>query len=841
MKSRELLPSRLYLLVFLAGFSFLVYEVSWFRILALYTGATVKASTIVLSAYMAGFGAGAWFWGRAAVKRMRHYSLLLALLPAIAVSGMAITLLIPETGALIGKITTSRPLYEAGVMVLSLILLLIPAFFMGGVLPLAAGLLIRDDEKMERLMGRIYAWETLGSTLGGLVAGFILIRFLGQMNTVVLAASVNLAATAYLAVFNTGSLTQASETPFKEAKEKPDPKARHSRMPGEAAIPEKTAALIAAVVFGFAIMGLQIAWFRIFRIYLTNTSYTFSIISSAVILGLFAGSRYFSRKRSGTHSVTTLIKAAAAAALATAAGAFLLYYLPEILMFPLAGDRDAFAMRILVIPLLSALLIVLPPAFISGYAFPLACSLYAGGHRNISRGIGKVMLFNTIGSIAGPLLSAFVLIPWKGAGLSVLFFAFSLMLAAFLLLRMQNKPQAARFRMLTAGTAALLALAALAAPPVNILPPSFTRYQREVVEYRETAEGTWVIGREPGGSGTALSTYVNNSAVIGSSYDAIKVVKMVGHLPFYSGLECRDVLVVGFGIGVTTSAIASHPEVKHIDCVELVAGLKDAARYYSGLNNSVHLDPRLRVIPGDGRQYLQAAGKTYDLISSDPTHPILGSGSLYTLEYFELCRSRLNPGGMVSQYLPLHKLLPEDFAGIIKTFHSVFPNSTVWLGHNHAVLLGSEQERKIDFAKWSETVQASAADPYFYKNPYHLAACLVLDGADIESLSKSIRINTDDRPLTEFFRLSSFRDDNIVRNLEFLNNKREAVYRTFSRIPDRAEMDRYIKGNRLLTEGLISDFEGNRRMLIRKLMEAASVNPGNEEYPFLIKFYSGTR
>lgn len=841
MKSRELLPSRLYLLVFLAGFSFLVYEVSWFRILALYTGATVKASTIVLSAYMAGFGAGAWFWGRTAVKRMRHYSLLLALLPAIAVSGMAVTLLMPETGNLAGKITTSRPFYEAGVMSLSLMLLLIPAFFMGGVLPLAAGLLIRDDGKIEKLMGRIYAWETLGSTLGGLAAGFILIRFLGQMNTVILATSLNLAAAVFLAVFSGGTLTQAAEVSIQEVKEKSNPKTRYARTPEAAAQTERTAALIAAVAFGFAIMGLQIAWFRIFRIYLTNTSYTFSIISSVIILGLFAGSRYFSRKRSGTHSDTMLAKAAAAAALATIAGTFLLYYLPEILMFPLAGDRDAFAMRILVIPLISALLIILPPAFISGYAFPLACSLFAGGHRNMSLGIGKVMLFNTIGSIAGPLLAAFVLIPWKGAALTVLFFAFSLMLAAFILLRRLNEPPAARFRMLTAGAAALLAISAIAAPPVKILPPSFTRYQREVVEYRETTEGTWVIGREPGGSGTALSTYVNNSAVIGSSYDAIKVVKMVGHLPFFSGLECREVLVVGFGIGVTTSAIASHSEVKHIDCIELVAGLKDAARYYSGLNNSVHLDPRLKVIAGDGRHYLQSTKKTYDLISSDPTHPILGSGSLYTREYFELCRSRLNPGGMVSQYLPLHKLLPEDFAGIIKTFHLVFPNSTVWLGHNHAVLLGSMQKLRIDFAKWSERMQTSADDPYFYKNPYHLAACMVLDGTGIENFGNTVKINTDNRPLTEFFRLSSFRNDNIVHNLKFLNNNREAVYRTFSGIPDRAGMDRYIQGNRLLTEGLMSDFEGNRRMLMRKLMEAATVNPDNEEYPFLIKFYSGTR
>jgi spermidine synthase len=376
-------------------------------------------------------------------------------------------------------------------------------------------------------------------------------------------------------------------------------------------------------------------------------------------------------------------------------------------------------------------------------------------------------------------------------------------------------------------------------PKAQILPPSFTRFDREIVEYRETVEGTWVVGREPGGKGTALSTYVNNSAVIGSSYDAIKVVKMVGHLPFYAGLDCKNVLVVGFGIGVTTSAIASHPGVERIDCIELVAGLKEAAHYYGDLNNNIQNDSRLKVISGDGRHYLQSTGQKYDLISSDPTHPILGSGSLYTKEYFELCKSRLNPGSMVSQYLPLHKLLPADFQGIIKTFHTVFPNSTVWLGHNHAVLLGVNGPLKIDFREWSDNISASAKDPYFYNNPYHLAACLVLDSAAIGQFSPDIKLNTDNRPLTEFFRLSSFDAKNLTTNLDFLNKSRTGVNRVFVNVPDQPVMDRFISGNKLLTEGLYYDLQGNRQAFFNKLQAAVAANPENEEYPFLIKFNFG--
>ncbi|OQX79377.1 MAG: hypothetical protein B6D61_03720, partial [Bacteroidetes bacterium 4484_249] len=89
-------------------------------------------------------------------------------------------------------------------------------------------------------------------------------------------------------------------------------------------------------------------------------------------------------------------------------------------------------------------------------------------------------------------------------------------------------------------------------------------------------------------------------------------------------------------------------------------GLRKATSFYSDINNNIIADPRLNFIQGDGRHYLQLTSKKYDLISSDPTHPVLGSANLYSEEYFKLCKAHLNPAGMVSQYLPLHKLMPED-------------------------------------------------------------------------------------------------------------------------------------------------------------------------------------
>lgn len=844
MNKRILPPQYLYLLVFLAGFSFLIYEISWFRMLSLVLGATVSASTIVLVAFMAGFGLGAWYWGKFDRKRLNPQPLLGILLLSTGLFGFAshflISIVIPGVYPLLAGAGLSLSFSGLIVFLCAVILLFIPAVFMGGILPVASGLLIREAVGLPGMVGCIYAWETFGSTLGGLATGFILIRLFGQQNTIFLASTINILTALPLLFYFVQPETESinhTQTDVKKPERLNVPENKNN-------IPDQQinryVALLGTFIFGFAVIGLQVAWFRIFRIYLTNTSYTFSLIASMVILGLFAGSRTFAamgEKRAGSRTMLYLLLIAAIAVLV---GFGILMKLPELVMFPLSGDQDAYFMRIIIIPVISALIVILPVTFLSGYAFPLACSLYTADFREVSKSIGRILLFNTAGSITGPLITAFLLIPMKGAGLSVLFYAVLFLFGTFLIAsKLKAQHNTRILKNIALSVSVLLFFIFVFSPKAQILPPSFTRFDREIIEYRETVEGTWVVGREPGGKGTALSTYVNNSAVIGSSYDAIKVVKMVGHLPFYAGLDCKNVLVVGFGIGVTTSAIASHRGVERIDCIELVAGLKDAAHYYGDLNNNIQNDRRLKVISGDGRHYLQSTGNKYDLISSDPTHPILGSGSLYTKEYFELCKSHMNPGGMVSQYLPLHKLLPADFKGIIKTFHTVFPNSTVWLGHNHAVLLGINGHLKIDFGQWSENISASAKDPYFYNNPYHLAACLVLDSASIEQFSPVIKQNTDNRPLTEFFRLSSFDAKNLTTNLDFLNKSRTGVNSVFINIPDQQMMDRFIDGNKLLTEGLYYDLQGNRREFFNKLQAAVEANPENEEYPFLIRFNFG--
>ena len=92
----------------------------------------------------------------------------------------------------------------------------------------------------------------------------------------------------------------------------------------------------------------------------------------------------------------------------------------------------------------------------------------------------------------------------------------------------------------------------------------------------------------------------------------------------------------------------------------------------------------------------------FDIITSDPIHPwVKGSATLYSKEYFELVKQHLNPGGVVTQWVPLYESDPETVKSEIATFFDVFPNGTIWGndisgGGYDIVLLGQADPARID-------------------------------------------------------------------------------------------------------------------------------------------------
>jgi spermidine synthase len=151
---------------------------------------------------------------------------------------------------------------------------------------------------------------------------------------------------------------------------------------------------------------------------------------------------------------------------------------------------------------------------------------------------------------------------------------------------------------------------------------------------------------------------------------------------------------------------------------------KVVSTYFSEANYDVAANPKVQIVYDDARHYMLTTRGKFDVITSDPIHPwVKGAATLYTREYFEHVKERLNPGGVVTQWVPLYETTEDVVRSEIATFLEVFPNGTIWRndarnGGYDVVLVGRLEETPIDVDAWQakidspeyEAVKASLAD-----------------------------------------------------------------------------------------------------------------------------------
>jgi spermidine synthase len=350
---------------------------------------------------------------------------------------------------------------------------------------------------------------------------------------------------------------------------------------------------------------------------------------------------------------------------------------------------------------------VLPAALLWGASFPLALAAVAPRGGDPGRLVGRVYAANTGGAIVGALAFSMVLIPWIGTRWSESVLIGIGAVSALMVLG----PLVWRARSL-AGAAELLAAtgcAALMAARVSDVPGELIAYGRRMTtstgksEILYTAEGmnsSIAISRWSDG---AIQFHVSGKVEASTEPYDMRLQRMLGHLPALIHGQPRSALVVGFGAGVTAGTFVLHPTIKRIVICEMEPIIpKTAKRYFHQQHYDVLDDPRTQVYYDDARHYVLTTPEKFDIITSDPIHPFVkGSATLYSKEYFEMVKSRLNPGGIVTQWVPLYETDMETVKSEIATFFDVFPDGSIFAnelngGGYDLVMLGWAAPARID-------------------------------------------------------------------------------------------------------------------------------------------------
>jgi spermidine synthase len=723
-------------------------------------GATAPAAATVLAVFMGGLGLGASVAARRvhAVGPRRSLITYAGLECAIAGFALLSPWLISTIPSLYTVLLAAHSANELARTLVRLVIstaaLLPPTFLMGATLPMMMRGLGPNPNGASRAFGSLYTANNLGAVAGTMFSGFWLLRSVGETSTLHAAVGFSLCAAAIAA------LVARSDATGDDVAAQPEPSNRIAdwRM------------LLATAGSGLTVVGYEVIWSKTLIPLLGSTVYAFAAMLVAVLLGLSIGGACAARwgdRTSRPHTVFVgLCVLTALSALATSRFMSELI-VPTVYLLDLS-ERPAW--RVFGAPFVVSTLLVLPATILSGAALPLGIRALAQRH-GIAAVSGSMYAANTVGALIGSLGSGLLLIPLLGSrttgGVIAVAGALLCYCAAF------SREVKSR-RVLLALPVATTALIALTQPPIDLVlfwggvhmmsPINRRLLVREGPEMR--LAGSKILYAAEGANTTVLveKRWGSRAFFVDGRPEATDTVLdmrnqyLLAHVPALLHGRVQRSLVVGLGSGMTAGCLSLYGDV---DVAELSSIVPGASRTFGDLNHHAVDNSRVHITIEDGRTYLRTRNQTYDVITVDPIHPyVAGASALYTSDYFAAVRARLNPGGIVSHWLPLYQLGREDMYGVLRSFLAVFPDAIVYNSNNDAILVGNsggELPTAVRFASgFDDPVIRADLARVLIDTPEQLAALAAFRPAVLGQMVEGTPLITDDHTWIEYTAPFSF-------------------------------------------------------------------------------------
>lgn len=766
---REILLPGLLTCFFFSGAAALIYQIAWGKALGLIFGHTAYAIATVLAVFMGGLATGSAWLGRLGERQSRPIAFYGRIELLVAATGAMS--LVALAGVRAGYVI-AYPLVESrGAILIALrllgaaLVLLVPTFLMGGTLPVLIRGLVRNSNELGTRLAQLYWINTAGAVAGALAAGFLLLPTVGLKLTLATAVTLNLIAGAVALKLSRG---ESSMTPGSSEQPPAGGSGHNHSTRGALHI---RFLLISFAVVGATAMSYEIGWTRLLATQVGGSTYAFTLMLSAFLAGIVLGSVLFEiwiRR----HQVSRTTFAWTQTLTGLTALGFLGFFSHVIEVLPpiLSASHGSFG-GIVLAQFVVIALAMLPTAVVFGFNFPVVTLLISNrqsstGFRNAEM-VGRAYAWNALGAIVGAIAAGFWLLPKMGSfHLIAATTAVNFGLAAVLSLVF-----APRRAFAFAGNLILLIATAAAMSSNYFYDPAvasfsttlyWNHYDRPLpLTLREKARLMDVVYFAEGLNATITVTQTDNyvslrtdGKVDASNHDTSTQL-LLGHLGALMRPP-RHVLVIGFGGGMTASALTRYPELERLDCVEIEPAVLGAAPLLTQLNRNVLQDPRVHIIYDDARNFLLTTHERYDLIVSEPSNPwIAGVASLFTREFYHAAQARLEQGGAFVQWVQAYSLFPEDLRMVLATFLSEFQGGTLWHGNATDLILMAPT---VPSSEILNRARALFSNPNLHEDfkrlgmeaPAGLFAFYMLDDAALRKFSSEAPLNTDDLTLLEY-------------------------------------------------------------------------------------------
>ena len=842
-----------------SGAAALVYEVTWTRLLTLQLGHTVAAASTVLAAFMGGLALGAFIAPAlseriASDKRIERPSLRLYAVLELVIAATALALpfaLSASAPALAWAYADGAAPTRFAIVrvVISLALVGIPAAAMGATFPVAVSWFARDAADA----GILYAANTAGAAAGAIAAGFFLIPAVGLRGTTWIGVALNV-----IAAGGAWWLARAEDTKaVEETETKKDPKGKskknapRSLRPPRSNVDTDTSSPLlgcaAAALSGFGALVYEVGWTRLLALVIGPTTYAFATMAAAFIAGLAVGSSLAARvTRQTARPAVWLAAMLTLSSVAAAVSAYVAASDVPLIVARQVTEANLVFTRLVMRQAIGTAFLLLPMTLALGATFPFALAVASRSSSSAGVDAARVYTANTVGAIAGALAAGFALIPWLG--LQATFRATAILGVlggAACLFAASRDRSTKRLALLAQLSPALVAVVAGAV--IVLLPPwdrellasgayKYAPYlpadslesvlrAGDLAYYKEGAAATVSVRRLTGTTSLAIDGKVDAS----NSGDML-TQRLLGLLPVLLHGRPQEIAVIGLGSAVTVGSALATGTVRRADVIEISPEVVEASHFFDRESGGPLAKPGVRLIVGDGRSHLLLTPRRYDVIVSEPSNPwMAGVAALFTREFFEAARARLNPDGLLCQWAHTYDISQADLQSIIRTFASVFPQGTLWMvGGGDLLLIGARDGAVTTRMTGIETARqgpaASALTDVGIAEgtaPFALLSRYAGGPRELERFGNNALVQTDDHTALEYSAPRGIygrsRDDNAAAIRALAPEQPPAVRDAFARATDADWTARGLMEMRAQAFGAAYD----------SFLRAATMNPRN--------------
>ncbi len=748
-------------LFFISGACGLIYEVVWSRMMTLIFGRSVLAVGTVLAAFMWGLAIGSYLLGKYADRSRNPLRLYAIYEIGVGISAFIASFLLMRITPIYVWVHATFGDYPVMFIVvrffIAFALLTLPTALMGATLPLLSRVVVKQLSRVSHELGSLYAINTVGAVAGSLLAGFYLIGRLGLHDTVAVAVVGNLAVgiVAWFASFRTGPAGD------KVAQSSPDTSPVIHIDIG------RSRSTFRLVLLSFALSGVtsfayEIFWTRSLVFLLGNTTYAFTLMLTAFLLGIALGGY-------GIRFLADMVKAPLRlfAVIEILIGVFSAIALPLLFLIVKSDAIHALILRYSAqLDLLAAsnfllsLSLMLFPATLIGATLPLMGRIFLSDLQRTGTTVGKLYAVNTIGNVIGALLPGLVIMPIMGIQKGILLMA-ALNVGLGIALFFSQGKRAMIFLSATAVAFVFFALFLVRLPIAFQFPSEYQRPRDEVLYYKEGGLVTTKVWTSADSGYKVISVDGIN---IGGTSDSDYKQQLLAHLPKLLLKSYRSELSIGLGSGILAGESARHSALRKIVSVEISQGVASGAAYFSEANYSILHDPRAVIVVDDVVDFLETTPDHFDIISADEktTGKYATNSFSYSKEYYAMLQKRLAPGGLVIQWMPTD-LPPTQYALALRTFLDSFPHVQLWyfppIGRftmSNTILVGSNDPVDMD-PLWMRQAMEREPEAFMGIRKYGLTtaeAVLAHFVGTEETLRRALPpgpVNSFDKPYYEFY------------------------------------------------------------------------------------------